>query len=664
MIYLFLILLLACIYKTSEASPFLKTDYGYRSIIGVPSLFVKTDGSFGICKHSDCIYGNVYPEILSIKGINHVKLNVFRKNKYYSITAVGEVILKGKGFQLNFKSRGLYNEMIWIIKPELNPKDVKVTLKNVRDLYIDKEGNLIIRTDHGVFVKSKPVAWQYTSYGKIYLDVKYVVHNNTYGFDIKIFDPLKPIYIDPVIRFVNFGGSKNESAINLVRDKKGNIYTVGYTTSEDWNSLSLDMKPKNVFSSWDIFVAKFDENLNLKSVAVIGGSKEEWGRSITIDEEGYVYICGWTHSSDLPVTDLSYKKKDADVFVAKLDPDLRRIIHLKYIGGDEYEYAYDLKYYNGYIYVVGETASSDFPVTEDAYDTTYNGGTIDIFVMKMDKNLNILASTFIGGKEGDAPLTMDVDREGIYIGGLTWSPDLPVTQDAFDSSYADSYDGFVAVLDLDLKHLKALTYIGGKAPDSITSLKVHGNKIIVGGKTFSPDFPTTRNVLKRVIFKEGMSDGFVSILTKDLKKLVTSTLIGGIRGDEVSSVYPMSDYIILTGATASEDFPVTGDAFKENLGGDADGFFMIVDYNLRNIYFSTFIGKETYDIATKVVGDGKRFYISGWSIPLPRNEDVQAFIALVEPDLSVFTGKTVLLSLLTVFFWFTLITGVFYYLRR
>ncbi len=663
MIYLLLILILACVYKDSHAFSFLETNNGYKSL-GIPSVFLNRDGSFRICTQQGCIKGDISPEPISVKADKPSPLRIFLKKHHYKGVAFSEIKLLGKGFLLTYKGQGVYNEMLWRFDPHFPPENVKVTFYDIKNLYVDGKGNLVIKTDWGTFIKSKPVAWQYKGDERVYLKARYVVNSNSYSFKIEGFDPSLPIYVDPVIKFKSFGSSKNESAINLSMDKRGNIYTVGYTTSRDWKSVSLEERPKEIFSSWDIFVAKFDKDLNLKAVAIIGGSKEEWGRSLAVDEEGYIYLCGWTHSPDLPVTDSSYKKKDADVFVIKLDPDLKRIVHLKYIGGDEYEYAYTLRYFNGHIYIAGETASPDFPITKGVYDNTFNGGTIDIFIMKMDKDLNLIASTFLGGKEGDAPLTMDVDKDGVYVAGLTWSPDLPVTEGAFDTSYSDSYDGFIAVLDHDLKHLKALTYIGGENPDSVTYLKVFKSTIIVSGKTFSPDFPTTDNVIKRVIFKEGMSDGFVSIFSKDLKRLLASTLIGGSEGDEVSFIYPTDDYIALGGATASRDFPVKGSTFGKKLGGDADGFFMIVDYNLRNIYFSTLIGKETYDIASKVAGDGERFYISGWSVPLSGKEDVQAFLVMVEPDLSAINSRNLLLLLFTACFWLIVLSGIFYHIRK
>ena len=37
----------------------------------------------------------------------------------------------------------------------------------------------------------------------------------------------------------------------------------------------------------------------------------------------------------------------------------------------------------GAVYIVGDTGASDFPTTANVYNTTYNGGSRDIFVSKL-----------------------------------------------------------------------------------------------------------------------------------------------------------------------------------------------------------------------------------------------------------------------------------------
>jgi PKD repeat protein len=73
---------------------------------------------------------------------------------------------------------------------------------------------------------------------------------------------------------------------------------------------------------------------------------------------------------------------DFDMFVTKLSPTGDTLLYSTYIGGIWQDYAYDsVENEDGYIYITGYTESSNFPTTPGAYDTTYNGG--DIVILKL-----------------------------------------------------------------------------------------------------------------------------------------------------------------------------------------------------------------------------------------------------------------------------------------
>ena len=85
---------------------------------------------------------------------------------------------------------------------------------------------------------------------------------------------------------------------------------------------------------------------------------------------------------------------------------------------------------NGNIYVAGNTASSNFPVTSGTWDTTYNGDSGwmgDVFISKLDGNLqNLLTCTFLGGVDGEDVTCISTDNSGnVYVTGQTNSTDFP-----------------------------------------------------------------------------------------------------------------------------------------------------------------------------------------------------------------------------------------------
>ncbi|MCK4714785.1 MAG: SBBP repeat-containing protein, partial [Candidatus Aenigmarchaeota archaeon] len=87
-----------------------------------------------------------------------------------------------------------------------------------------------------------------------------------------------------------------------------------------------------------------------------------------------------------------------DAFISKFDANVTTLLASTFLGGsNQNDYSRSIAF-NGYVYVTGYTHSSDFPTTPDAYDTSYNSGYSDAWVSKLDSNLTTLdASTYLGG---------------------------------------------------------------------------------------------------------------------------------------------------------------------------------------------------------------------------------------------------------------------------
>ena len=68
-------------------------------------------------------------------------------------------------------------------------------------------------------------------------------------------------------------------------------------------------------------------------------------------------------------------------------------------GGDDGYYVASVAFdAEGNIYVAGDTVSDDFPTTEGALDTTFNGGK-DIFISRLSPDLlNLKRSTILGAR--------------------------------------------------------------------------------------------------------------------------------------------------------------------------------------------------------------------------------------------------------------------------
>jgi len=146
---------------------------------------------------------------------------------------------------------------------------------------------------------------------------------------------------------------------------------------------------------------------------------------IITDKLGNVYVGTCTFSTDFPVTSNSFQqtnhgKQDGVVF--KLDYNLTHLIWSSYLGGsqDDAVYSIDNDSVND-IYVCGGTSSSNFPVTANAYKTSYQGGTTDAFVTHISQNGNsIVASTYFGSPKYDQAYFIRVNKKNeVNIYGQT-----------------------------------------------------------------------------------------------------------------------------------------------------------------------------------------------------------------------------------------------------
>lgn len=278
-----------------------------------------------------------------------------------------------------------------------------------------------------------------------------------------------------------------------------------------------------------------------------------------------------------------------------------------YIGGTNYDYfgpiAVDA---NGDIYLAGDTASTDFPTTDGAYDRTHNGGSIgfsqDAFVMKLSGDgQEIIYSTFIGGSDDETIYSIAVDDEGnAYVTGVTASTDFPTTNDAYDRTYnGGENDCFVAKLSSDGSELLFSTYVGGLEGEFPKGIAVGENgECHVVGNTYSSNFPVdTVNEQESCHTLGGDQDGFVFKVNADGSSLEYSMFLGG--NGTVDTAYSIAldslERTVVVGVTSSFDFPIVN-AINSQLNGVGDSFISRLMPN-GTFDFSTYLGGSMPDRA-------------------------------------------------------------------
>jgi hypothetical protein len=174
----------------------------------------------------------------------------------------------------------------------------------------------------------------------------------------------------------------------------------------------------------------------------------------------------------------------------------------------------------------------------------------------------VFATHFGGsGQDSPLAIGVDPDGN-IYIAGFTTSTDLPVTSDALQADYGGGTafgfgDVFIAKFSADGSQLLYCSYLGGRGDEICGSLAFdpHGN-LLLAGVTASGDFPGTKRVGSRK-----KNNAFVAKLSADGQQLLWSTVIGGSGHEAGLKVRVADDGVIyFTGSSMSPDLPVTVDA--------------------------------------------------------------------------------------------------------
>ncbi len=375
------------------------------------------------------------------------------------------------------------------------------------------------------------------------------------------------------------------SSGSIAIDRAGNVYVAGQTYSANFPTAG-DVYDASYNGSGDAFVSKFSGDLSsLLMSTYLGGKGDDYGRSLTMDAAGNVFLIGKTESSDFPVTPGSFSASfhgSSDIFITKMSGALKDLLASTYLGGSNSDFGYAIAITpGGNVYVAGRTKSSDFPTTSGAYDPSLDYNNFAAFLSKLNGGLtNLLSSTYLEGSGDDGCNSLAVGADGsVYVSGKTESPNFPTTPGAYDTSYNNKGDVFVSKMNGDLSALSASTFLGGTEDDTGNALAMDtGGNIYVAGKTESSNFPVTTGAYNAVYGNKG--DAFVTKLNANLTDVAASTYLGGSEDDAGRFLaIDAGGNVYLVGQTQSLDFPVTAGAYAVSYGGN-DSFVSKFDKNL------------------------------------------------------------------------------------
>ncbi|MEO8286510.1 MAG: SBBP repeat-containing protein [Chloroflexota bacterium] len=403
----------------------------------------------------------------------------------------------------------------------------------------------------GTLVELAPLAWQVVAGQQVSVAVRYLLYSDSVGFSLGSYDPNLPLVIDPV----------------------------------------------------------------LTSSTYLGGTGEDVGSSITLDNTGNIYVTGSTAGGNFPLGDpyqSVFGGGDMDAFVSKFDPSGTTLIYSTYLGGNGHDEGRSIAVdEGGFAYFTGITASSNFPRYK-ALQPAYGGGSYDAFVSVLDPTgSSLFYSTYLGGSTYDQAWRIAIDDTGAaYVAGDTDSTNFPL-EVPLQPSIAGHFDAFVTKIIPGGAGLDYSTYIGGSNDEGNYGLAVDafGNAYITG-LTWSPNYPLANPF-------QATGDGYfgnayVSKISSSGAALLYSTYLGGTYldvGTGLAVDSAGSTYVV--GYTRSYDFPRLN-PYQPGLAGVEDAFITKFTPAGSALVFSTYLGDTGNDRAYGVAIDAARnIYVTG-----------------------------------------------------
>ncbi|MCY3414392.1 MAG: SBBP repeat-containing protein [Candidatus Heimdallarchaeota archaeon] len=319
---------------------------------------------------------------------------------------------------------------------------------------------------------------------------------------------------DMSLSYLSYMGGNDFDTLTGGAAGEDTLLYVGWTQSNNM-STTID-GDASLNGSMDAFYSIVNYNQTILFASYLGGSSDDQARSATVDTEGNYYILGSTQSTDFPITLGTLNETyigGEDVFITKIS-DSGEILASSFFGGTGREYGDVIKVDgHGNLIIIGSTTSNNLPVTNNAYDTTYNDYD-DIYIANISNDLTTLHyCSYLGGSDSsEAPGDFLLAGELMYIVGRTRSNDYPVTDDAYQPQNNNTggvfaHDAVISILNMTSNTMLYSTYYGGSYNDIGNSLFIddHGNPTIIG-ETGSNDLVTTPGADQTI---GGYSDGFV-----------------------------------------------------------------------------------------------------------------------------------------------------------
>ena len=361
---------------------------------------------------------------------------------------------------LTIKDGGL--EYSFDIYPGGKPSDIQILWKGADNIVNVQEGSVNYVSGQGSLTESNLKVYQLD---RKEIESHFLRNGSKVAFNIGTYDQSQVLTIDPTLIWSTYlGGDSTSKKYPPVDYSKGvavdgstNVYITGVNYNSNAFIATSGAYQTSYAGSVDAFIAKFSKDATTKIWATyFGGSGSDMANSIAVDRSGHLYVTGTTSSTSAIASSGAFKTflgtgsgTTDNAFLAKFSTS-GTLGWSTYFGksGNTRGYSVAVTNSDNYVYITGETNTTDTSfATSGVYQTSNGGnGKYDAFVAKFSSGGSRTWATYYGGSFDDRGNGIALDSsDNPYITGYSYSNNNIATSGAFQTSNtANAISGMVA----------------------------------------------------------------------------------------------------------------------------------------------------------------------------------------------------------------------------
>ncbi len=513
----------------------------------------------------------------------------------------------------------------WIVSIGADPSQIAFSYEGI-DEYSLIDGDISLSTSIGMVRESEPIAYQFISGVKVYVNCQYIINDGIVRFDFPNgYDETVELVIDPTLIASTLSGSSGSSNYGHTAtfDNEGNIYTgcISFESVYPTTTGAFAVNYNGGFT--DCGISKLTpDGSDLVWASFLGGNDGENPHSMITNGNQELYVYGTTSSTDFATTATTYQGSsggNTDIFVSHFSADGSALLGSTYLGGsdvdgtnsngvnygDSYRGEIILDFQDKPIITSG-SSSTNFPTTGGAIQST-NSGAQDAVICRLNSTLsNLEMSTYLGSSEGDMGYGVRAASDGSYYVAGSAGDGFTVTAGVYQSGFAgggggwsgNAVDGFICRINSSGTTLLASTYLGTSSDDQIFFIDLDTDENVFVFGQGGVDMPVTDNV-----YINPNSEQFITKLDADLTEVLVGTVIGSGNGggdfgstDFVPDAFLVDNCnnIYISGYSAFGTLETTADALF------TDGGFYLAVYseNIEDLEYGTMYTGDHVDGGT------------------------------------------------------------------